>query len=151
MSISLGFDESELGFLPDAFGFVWTDGIPGSSLALDIVDGLGESFSFTLADLLGDSELNGTTTEDRFFGVRSVVGIQRVTLRSSFVGANSNPQNFEIDHVQYGQIVPEPPTAISMLAGLFFLFSSRLVGWRCRPVVHISNRVLSRNPKRSSP
>lgn len=64
-SIVFEFDANELGFLPTAVGFVFTDGAgPGSGVG--VYDAFGSQASFLTWDLDLDSL---TTADDRFIGV----------------------------------------------------------------------------------
>ena len=102
-----------LGELPTHAGVVWTDG--GS-------DNTGTATSFTfqffgennnLLDQttlnLGDNQLTGQTTEDRFVGLVNLSGIASIRV------FNNTPQNgyIELDHVQYGAVesAADPPLA----------------------------------------
>jgi hypothetical protein len=120
--IEFEFDETELGFLPDSFGFVWTDGPALSSLGLQIVTESGIEFVPDPIAGLGDLGQNGSTLDDVFLGVVGTDRIRAVTVIGGFRGDLTSPPEIEIDHVQYGLTVPEPSTialAVSFLA--FFL------------------------------
>lgn len=86
--IEFQFDETQLGELPDSFGFAWTDGAPGGSLRVQIVDSRNVSRSYSVIQdgsfrpplLLGDDSGLGTTAEDRFVGITSSTGIRQVTI-----------------------------------------------------------------------
>ena len=127
-SLSYSFLPNAEGAYPNAFGFVWTDGEPGPDphwvgfTGFDIfVRELHDTVftHFNHIDI-GDDTFDGSTGEDRFFGVYSDVGIASVGLSLSFVdkfaaGLIDDPENpqlfFEIDHLQFGyNRVPEPGT-----------------------------------------
>ena len=74
------FDETELGFLPDSFGFVWTDGPALSSLGLQIVTESGIEFVPDPIAGLGDLGQNGSTLDDVFLGVVGTDRIRAVTV-----------------------------------------------------------------------
>ncbi|MEZ6069862.1 MAG: PEP-CTERM sorting domain-containing protein [Pirellulales bacterium] len=116
-TIYFEFDAQELGFLPNAFGFVWTDGSPNSRVTIELID---ENFdvvaSHQYAEVFGDDVYTGTTPEDRFLGVISDQGIRRVRITSSHSG---DAPPLEIDHVQYG-LVPEP-SAMALFAVALFM------------------------------
>jgi len=103
------FDAAMLGALPTVAGLVWTDGNnPIHFLAYD-QDGLllGE-----LVSNAADTVINGTTAEDRFFGVRHDGGISRLVIYDT--------PGLEVDHLQYGGMAaaPEPATWAMMILGL---------------------------------
>lgn len=116
--IDFEFDKETLGYLPNAFGFVWTDGPPGIafgngfSLALHAMDENGKKAISNEFRSLADQHRDGDTFEDVFIGVISDTSIQAVTINAVFYSDASVPINFEffeIDHVQYGLLeVPEP-------------------------------------------
>jgi len=126
------FDKSVLGTLPTHAGIVWTDvGIVASDLdprefPPGIVHGVsyvsfyaygptGEFLdSIFQAGPLGDGEVDGGKTEDRFFGVINVAGISRIEI--GIVGST----DWEVDHLQYGALnpVPEPEQWLLMALGL---------------------------------
>lgn len=111
-AISFVFDPDELGILPTAFGFVWTDGPPSSAeVALFTWNAEGDSIDFVpmLVGGIGDGDLDGGTVEDRFFGIRRDDGIAAVQIVSL---SEDSSLSFEIDHVQYGIFVPEPSTIL---------------------------------------
>jgi hypothetical protein len=125
--ISLLFDVGQLGFLPTAFGFVWTYGRQNSVVRMDVFDGNANEIGYSTFVGIGNGTDNDTL-DDRFLGVRSSEGIGGVLITSSYPG---DPWFFEIDHVQYGLQVPEPLT-ISML-----IVSALVVVWHAsfsRPV-----------------
>jgi hypothetical protein len=107
-----------LGFLPNAFGFVWTDGPvgidyfrAGFDLHMNFTDAMGNRLFMPSIDLFANVERNGTTTEDVFVGVFSDVPITEVTIFGIYYGDSEAMPYIEIDHVQYGlYAVPEPGT-----------------------------------------
>jgi hypothetical protein len=92
------------GKLPNAFGFVWTDGAASSHVLLEFYGASGELVFSKLQSGLGDDSRAGTVVEDQFLGVLGDEGIGRVAITSIFLG---DDVTFEIDHVQFGRIVPE--------------------------------------------
>jgi hypothetical protein len=89
-SLSLEFDVTALGFIPTAFGFVCTDGTPGSSIRMTVFDEsrnlvASHYFGDPLFGDLGDQRFDGTTAEDRFFGVVNPDGFYAVGITSYFV------------------------------------------------------------------
>jgi len=109
LSIAFEFDAISGGFHPNAFGFVWTDGMANSSVIVAITDREGTEFLHHVDGDFGDLHRNGGTADDMFIGFFLPTGISQVKLRSDFVGEVEIPlETFEIDHVQYGLVVPEP-------------------------------------------
>lgn len=106
--IAFEFNQSELGFLPNAFGFVWTDGLSPGSVAMTVTTASGTQYQTPYWRNLGDDSREGTTAEDVFFGVIANEGIWRVMIRGGYTGELPFDQYIEIDHLQYGLLVPEP-------------------------------------------
>jgi hypothetical protein len=106
MTLRFEFDPDILGFYPDSFGFVWTDGIPGSTVSVTIEDpdGVRQGMQFVG---IGDELLSGTTADNRFMGVVHSPGISQVWVMSLYQG-NTDIESFQIDHAQYGHTIPEP-------------------------------------------
>lgn len=123
--IEFEFDEREFGFLPNAFGFVWTDGPPSSGLSIRIVTATGRAFSTEALVGLGDGARDGQTFEDFFVGVIGTEAIRTVTISGGIRGELPSSPAIEIDHVQYGQIVAEPASAL-----LALLATGALLCWR---------------------
>lgn len=124
-SVSFQFDDSVLGAFPTHAGIVWTDGgadgsgAPGS-FTFEAFDVAGFSLG-SITTTLGDGIINGPTDEDRFFGATNASGISKIT----FTNNSADSLAFiEVDHIQYGQAVPEPsgciPLAISAISFLGF-------------------------------
>jgi hypothetical protein len=134
-SLSLEFDVTALGFIPTAFGFVWTDGTPDSSIRMTVFDEsrnvvASHYFGDPLFGDLGDQRFDGTTAEDRFFGVVNPDGFYAVGITSYFV--DERQEAFELDHVQYGLAVPEPdsaslafPFVLGLIASFFITTCNR--------------------------
>jgi len=137
---SFSFDKSVLGTLPTHAGIVWTDvgnvstGLDPSEFPPGIVRGvsyvsfyaygptgdfLGDIFN---AGPLGDGEVDGGKSEDRFFGVVNAAGISRIEI--GIIGST----DWEVDHLQYGALnpVPEPEQWLMMALGL------GAVAWRLK-------------------
>jgi hypothetical protein len=105
--IDIVFDEQQLGFSPNVFGFVWTDGMPTSVIGITVRDGNNVAFPLgTFPQLMDDSYL-GETMEDRFFGIHSESGIRRISI-DNVIQTWDFVNQFEMDHVQFGFVVPEP-------------------------------------------
>lgn len=127
---------------PNAFGFVWTDGSPGSTLRLRIFDVAGELVKEQRFHGLGDDANGGTTADDMFFGVLSDQGIGAVEIASVFFG---DDRSFEIDHLQYGIVVPESSSVWGMsLALLAAMLHIRISSAACaRRLVRFHSTVRS--------
>jgi hypothetical protein len=108
------FDEEALGGLPTWAGIVWTDG--HNEVLFEAFDANGESLG-ALTNNSADGDAFGGTAEDRFFGLVSLVGIKSLNLTC---GAGLP---MEVDHLQYGDIIPAPSTLA--LAGVVGLMASR--------------------------
>jgi hypothetical protein len=102
------FDKASLGALPSAFGFVWTDGPANSTLTLFMTLASGERQQGPLWQGLGDGAHDGSTSDDRFFGVLSETPFSRIDIVAGIFGGPLDVDFIEIDHVQYGLVVPEP-------------------------------------------
>ena len=114
--IRLEFDEAVLGGLPSAVGFVLTDTGTGGFFSFEPFERSGNSLGRVELFVLGDGELFGGTAEDRFFGVTHPAGIASVEI---IVGGPLDEfPILEIDHVQYGLIVPEPSALLLFAAGI---------------------------------
>ena len=100
-----------------AAGFVLTDADPAATtFVLEAFDADGNSlvqqtFEFNAEYL--DDLINGTTAEDRFFGVIPAAAGESIKSISMAINAGAG---IEIDHVQNFQ-VPEPAAAVLMWAG----------------------------------
>lgn len=92
--IKLTFDDSVLGGFPTSAGVVWTDGGNGCSVYFEAFDAGGASLGVIGPFAIADNSNNGTTAEDRFFGIASRAGISAIKLETTSGG-------IEIDHVQY--------------------------------------------------
>ena len=114
--IGFQFDSTQLGFLPTVFGFVWTDGHQDSFVGILTWNADGERTADEFRGRVGDTSRLGETSEDRFFGITRADGISRVLVRTLVEGADSL---FEIDHVQYGLIIPEASAEVMLLSGIF--------------------------------
>jgi len=83
--------------LPTHAGLVWTDAaIAGLSVTFEAFDGNGLSLGTTNLPNHSDAVNNGTTAEDRFFGVISPQGVGSIRIVNSSGG-------IEIDHLQWGR------------------------------------------------
>ena len=97
---------------PTHVGLVWTDGdhmVAPVPVTFEAWDESGTSLGVVDA-MLGDGTNEGTTAEDRFFGIIHHSGISRVRVTN-----NENNPNFgiEVDHLQYGRPAPTVPSASS--------------------------------------
>jgi hypothetical protein len=99
----VNFSEGDGGELPTFAGLVWTDGAFGGDIEFEAFDATGASLGTLPLKDAGDNSFDGTTAEDRFFGVEHDGGISAILIRidSGF--------GIEIDHVQYGGLPPQDP------------------------------------------
>lgn len=129
-TILFEFNAAELGFVPNTFGFVWTDGAPRSEILLETTNGEGDSvvspFFETFDADLGDDSFGGETSEDRFLGIMRDDGIASLTIFVQTRGVDNNVP-FEIDHVQYGLLIPEPSIMVMLLGGILSITIVSLV------------------------
>ncbi len=109
------FDPEALGGLPRSVGLVWTDGNFDAITFFEAFGPKGESLGF-LELILGDNGHQGGTAEDRFLGVTFQGGISAIEI-SATLG------RIELDHVQYGDIIPAP--GVLALLGLSGLLGRR--------------------------
>lgn len=123
-SMTFTFDPIELGSLPTHAGIVWTDGTPNGLVTFEAYDQNGQSLG-TVSGNLGDSSFFGTTAEDRFFGAIHPSGISRI-----FITDNGSANHLEVDHLQYGQFVPEPSNVVLLSVGLLTLLYWRITRQR---------------------
>lgn len=126
------------GQYPTAFGFVWTDGEASSYVSLilhEVNSNTSQELPFPAA--VGDPNGGDRTADDRFFGVTSGVGIDRVSISSYYVaignGADAFRRKFfEIDHLQFGyKRVPEPSGLLLWSTCLGILERLQIL-WGCR-------------------
>ena len=109
------FDALTLGDLPTHAGVVWTDSNPTfNDVTFEAFGPSAQSLGTIGPVNLGDGFLTGQTDEDRFFGIINPQGLSAISLE---VASGSN---WELDHLQYGHVVPIPPA--------LFLFGSGLIG-----------------------
>ena len=99
------------GPLPTAFGIVWTDG--GGDITLRATSDSGLTIVERTFSGFPDGSFSGTTAEDRFMGVTFEGGIRSIFVSNSGGG-------IELDHIQYGAMVPipEPGSWALMLLGM---------------------------------
>jgi hypothetical protein len=123
---TLDFDRDALGSLPTHAGVVWTDGSQTASTQFEAFGSAGESLGVVGRVKIGDSSFSGGTAEDRFFGVVSLAGISKITVRDPG-GLNT----LELDHLQYGVLrqpsisIVSPSSDISATAGTTRLVTGR--------------------------
>jgi hypothetical protein len=130
LSVGLDFDADALGFAPTALGFAWTDGPGIGSVAIHLFDNENRLISANIWGVpfhepLGDHGFDGATMEDRFYGVFEPSGFRRAVITT--LTQDASVGSFELDHLQYGLIVPEP----SGLTTSIFLISGALFCVRC--------------------
>lgn len=113
-SITITFDDTTFGSLPTHAGGVWTDGV--NDITFEAWDENGVSLG-TVVGSHADGDFFGGTSEDRFYGVIYAGGISRISF--------SDPSGIEIDHIQFGGMVPEPGTVAALASGLAILIRRR--------------------------
>lgn len=109
--ITFTFDEVILGTLPTHVGIVWTDG--GGLTSFEAFDSNGISLGTIGPVSIATSGNSGQTDEDSFFGATNTGGISSIFISNSSGG-------IEIDHLQYGAVIPVPAA--------IWLFGSGLLG-----------------------
>jgi hypothetical protein len=120
-SISFLFSAAVLGALPNAVGIVWTDG--AGTINFEAFDASNQSLG-SLTGSHADGSFTGGKSEDRFYGLTSLVGIARIVISNTAGG-------IEVDHLQYGLQgdvptgVPEPGTLALLGLGLAGLWLGR--------------------------
>ncbi len=127
-SVQFEFNAMQLGHLPTAFGFVWTDGFRGSSAGFTVTNANGKEQRFSSPRPMGDGTRGGVTYEDQFLGVFSEFGITKVRISGGYVGATGF-DFIEIDHLQYGIVVPEPKGTIPLVLASVLSFFGRKRLW----------------------
>lgn len=120
VTFTFNFNQGALGTLPTHVGIVWTDGTYGEDLTtFSAFDGNGALLGTIGPVALGvPSQFTGETAEDRFFGVSDLGGIGSIAITT---GPTSG--GIEVDHLQYGVVVPVPGAVV--LGGIGVAF----VGW----------------------
>ena len=103
-----------------AFGFVWTDGLPGHRLGITaFAPNPNLPAVSAVFDIAGDGTAAGTTADDVFVGIIGEEGRAFRRVRIGY-GAELRPSDstfeFELDHIQI--VVPEPATASLVLLAL---------------------------------
>ena len=107
------FDPKMLGALPRSVGIVWTDGNVDAVTIFEVFGPDGRSLGTMQFSSLDDGLSQGQTAEDRFMGVIFAGGISAIEVRADL-------GRIELDHVQYGNLVPAPGAlGLLSLAGLF--------------------------------
>lgn len=114
--VTFTFSEAALGSLPTSAGIVWTDS--RNDIFFEAFDALGASLG-TLTGDHADLVFNGTTAEDRFYGVTDAGGISSIFIKGTGSGG------LEVDHLQYGAAAPVPATLALLSLGLLGIASGR--------------------------
>jgi hypothetical protein len=122
--ITFTFSAAVLGKLPTSVGIVWTDTsavFPGNIITFEAFGEGGRSLG-VLTGSHFDPVFNGTTAEDRFYGVSDHQGISSIR-----IGLASG--NIEVDHFQFGSsapaAIPEPRSILSVITGLAIVVAGR--------------------------
>jgi hypothetical protein len=118
-SISMTFFSDTLPFrqYPNSFGIVITDGMPGGRIRLTVFESDDGEHSHLFVPFPFDSLDDGNATEDRFVGVTSDTEIEAILIEH-FYASSFYEERFEVDHVQFGVLVPEPSPAFGICVGL---------------------------------
>ena len=114
--IRFTFDAVVLGALPTHAGIVWTDG--AGTTSFEAFDHNGISLGTIGPVTIADAVVNGTTTDDRFFGVIEFGGISAIEISNTIGG-------IEVDHLQYGNLIPIPTGIWLLGSGLAALAATR--------------------------
>lgn len=134
-SVTFTFDAFALGELPTHAGMVLTDigylldhvSIGVGTVSFEAFDADNNSLGVVGPIVFGDGAVDGGTAEDRFFGVRNLGGISKISF-------TLNSDDWEMDHLQYGA-VPEPSSLLlAALAALAVPVQWRSSFRRCDPV-----------------
>lgn len=115
--ITYSFDATELGGLPTHAGLVWTDLSGTADVFFEAFDASGLSLGVINAGPLNDGNSMGQTAEDRFLGWTDPGGILSIRIYQS-------ASDLEVDHVQYGRVIPEPITASLLSLALLLISGS---------------------------
>lgn len=113
--VTFTFDSGVLGSLPTHAGVVWTDG--AGAITFEAWDQNNVSLG-TLIGNHADGSFSGTTAEDRFYGWANAGGISKIKIKNASGG-------IEVDHLQYGNAVPEPGTIVALITGAAVLLRRR--------------------------
>lgn len=119
-TLSFMFNGGLLGGLPTHVGLVWTDvgfsddttnacaagqqNCGFGNVSFEAFDSGNLSLGVIGPFWLGDGDVGGQTAEERYFGVTNAAGISRISL--TIPGS----VDWEIDHLQYGRAIHEPPS-----------------------------------------
>jgi len=95
------FGSETLGLLPRSVGIVWTDGNFEAVVTFEAFGPDGESLGTMEISSLDDGFSQGQTAEDRFMGAIYAGGISAIEIRA-------NLGRIELDHVQFGNLIPSP-------------------------------------------
>lgn len=104
--ITILFDPQIIGATPTHVGVVWTDG--AGLTTFEAFGSCGELLARIGPIAIADGVVDGTTAEDRFFGLFHSEGVAKIRIENTLGG-------IEIDHIQYGRVEP----------------STSMVGTRC--------------------
>ncbi len=122
-TMQFNFDTQSLGFVPNAFGFVYTDGVPGSFVSVSLRDVTGVGIGSYRISLEMDPSHMGSTSGDRFIGFVSNRPFAFVNISNTYQSWERT-DHFEIDHVQFGYVIPEPSNVRCAAIVLLFVVAS---------------------------
>ncbi len=122
----INFDRQTLGYLPNALGFVWTDGLATSELRIIVSDQALATIGTASFSPLMDESYMGESAEDSFVALMSDQGFRQVVI-ANFYRGNRTDFHFELDHIQFGLQVPEPVPGLFTFACLWALGNLRSI------------------------
>jgi hypothetical protein len=122
--LNFTFDKNTLGTLPTHAGLVWTDsysgalGTDGTPLTFEAFNAQGGSLGKIQLgqNQIGDGRFDGTTGDDRFFGVINPEGISKISISQTLISVG-----ISVDHLQYGSIASQPPKTVPEPSNIFGL------------------------------
>ncbi len=97
------------GSLPTHAGIVWTDG--EGMTTFEAFDASGVSLGTVSATHATPGSYGGQTSSDRFYGAIDLGGISKIHIMNATGG-------IEVDHLQYGVVVPVPGAVLLGILGL---------------------------------
>ena len=115
--LTFTFDAGVLGALPTHAGIVWTDASRNVNVTFEIYGPTNNFVAGVTTNNEGDGSFTGETAEDRFYGMAFYMdGITSIKIFQDSL-------DMEVDHLQYGSVVPIPGGFWLVGAGLAMLLS----------------------------